>query len=158
MPSAARKFRSCVRRSHARSAPGAPVAPARERGAAGALEHQVAAPPQAGDDLAEEQGAAVAELRGEAPELVTGVRLRDRFGSLGNLIPGKNGGAVRAAQQLGGQAQLTGQLAVEEQQARRGDRGGLPGDGEPREVPRVGVVKPEEGGHTRQSDAFSHID
>ena len=38
----------------------------------------------------EEQSAAVAELWGEPPELVTGVRLRERLGALGDPVAGED--------------------------------------------------------------------
>jgi MFS family permease len=62
---------------------GLAVAAARERRAARALEGDVAAPAVAVDHLAEQQRAAVAELRREAAELVAGVGLGDRLGALG---------------------------------------------------------------------------
>jgi hypothetical protein len=58
------------------------VAAARERRSPRALEGDVAALAGAVDHLAEQDGAAVAELRREAAELVAGVGLRDRLGAV----------------------------------------------------------------------------
>ena len=75
---------------------GAAVAAARERRRAGALELDVAAHAVAVDDLAEQDRAAVAELRHEMAELVAGIGHRDRLGALGNALAGQDLDALRA--------------------------------------------------------------
>ena len=57
--------------------------------------------PCAVDHLAEQQRAAVAELRREAAELVAGVGLRDRLGALGQRVAGEQRRALGAAQRGG---------------------------------------------------------
>ena len=82
------------------------VAAARERRAARALEGDVAAPAGAVDHLAEQERAAVAELRREAAELVAGVGLRDRLGAFGQRVAGEQRGAgcARRARRRRGRA------------------------------------------------------
>jgi hypothetical protein len=83
------------------------VAAARERRAARALEGDVAAPALAVDHLAQQQRAAVAQLRREAAELVAGVGLGDRLGAGGHAVAGEQRGARhRGRQGVGVQAQL----------------------------------------------------
>jgi len=60
---------------------GQPVAAARERGAPGAFQVQVAQPAVGVDELAQQERTPVAEAWGVAAELVPGVRLRHRCGS-----------------------------------------------------------------------------
>ena len=60
---------------------GPAVTAAGEGRGAGAFELDVAAAPVLADDLAEQNGAAVAELRGEAAELVAGIGECDRVGA-----------------------------------------------------------------------------
>ena len=78
---------------------GAAVAPARERRRARALELDVAADAVGVDDFAEQDGAAVAELRHEMAELVAGIGHRDRVGAVGHAFAGEDFGALRALQQ-----------------------------------------------------------
>ena len=87
-PSACIASRHDVFAQH-RAEPGAPVAAARERRAAGALELDVAALAVAVDDLAEQERAAVAELGHEVAELVAGVEPGERLGALGHLVAGE---------------------------------------------------------------------
>ncbi len=68
---------------------GAAVAAARERRRAGALELDVAADAVLVDHLAEQDGAAVAQLRHELPELVAGIGHRDRVGAGGSVLPAR---------------------------------------------------------------------
>ena len=53
------------------------------------------------DDFAEQDGAAVAELRHEMPELVAGIGHRDRVGPVGNALAGQDLGAFRGRKQVG---------------------------------------------------------
>ena len=77
---------------------GAAVAPARKRRRAGPLELDVAADAVGVDHLAEQDGAAVAELRHEMAELVAGIGHRDRVGAVGEPLAGEDFGAFRAVE------------------------------------------------------------
>ena len=68
---------------------GAAVAAAGERGGARALELDIPADAVLVDDLAEQDGAAVAELGNEVPELVAGIGHRDRIGAGGQGFAGR---------------------------------------------------------------------
>ena len=99
-------------------------------------------------DLAEEHRAAVAELRREAAKLMPGVGLRDRLGALGHGVAGEEGGAGLARQGASVEAELFGELRVEEQRLRRRRGFGTPRDRKARQVAGVGVVETEGGsGH-----------
>ena len=74
------------------------VAAARERRPARAFQSDVAPLAGAVDHFAEQDGAAVAELRREAAELMAGVGLRDRLGAFGHLVAGEDIRAGRAGQ------------------------------------------------------------
>ena len=76
--------------------------------------------PCAVDHLAEQQRAAVAELRREAAELVARVGLRDRLGAFGHRVAGEERGAGRAVERGDVEAELLGERRVEEQRLRRG--------------------------------------
>ena len=65
------------------------------------------------DDLAEQHGAAVAESRRELAELVAGVGLRHRRRAGGHGRAREHGDALGAAQRLGVEPELAGQLLVE---------------------------------------------
>ncbi len=78
----------------------AAVAPARKRRRARALELDVAADAVGVDHLAEQDGAAVAQLRHEMTELVAGIGHRDRVGAIGDALAGQDLGAFRALQQV----------------------------------------------------------
>ena len=119
------------------------VAAARERRAARALEGDVAAVARAVDHLAEQQRAAVAELRREAAELVAGVGLRERLGAVGQRVAGEDRGAGGAVQRGEVEAELFGQRLVEEQRLRRRRRLRAPRHGEALEIAGVGVVERE---------------
>ena len=67
------------------------VPAARERRLAGALERDVAPLAVPVDHFTQQKRAAVAQLRLEAAELVTGVRLRQGRGALGQGVTGKEG-------------------------------------------------------------------
>src|SRR5690606_38050737 len=104
------------------------VAAAREGGATRALERDVAAPAGPVDELAQEQGAAVAELRREAAELVARVGLRDRLGVRRHDVAGEDRRPPLVLQSGRIEAQFGRELLVEEQQPRRGNLRRLPGD------------------------------
>ena len=77
---------------------GAAVAAARERRRAGPLELDVAADAVRVDHLAEQDGAAVAELGHEMAELVAGIGHRDRVRAVGNAFSGEDFGPLRASE------------------------------------------------------------
>ena len=86
--------------------------PRRENGVGpGALELDVAADAVRVDDFAEQDGAAVAELRHEMPELVAGIGHRDRVGALGDALAGEDLGAFRAREQVRIEPELDSQRA-----------------------------------------------
>ena len=68
---------------------------------AGALKLDIAADAVGIDDLAEQDSAAIAELRHEMAELVAGIGHGDRLGPVGQALPGEDFGALRALQQVG---------------------------------------------------------
>ena len=120
---------------------GQPVAAARERRAARALEVQVAQPPVGVGELAEQQRAAVAEPRDEAAELVPGVGLRDRGGAAGHPAPTSSAEPSRAAQPVRVEAELGGERLVEGEQPRR------------REPPRPATARPARAARRRSGHA-----
>ena len=127
------------------------VAAARERRPARALERDVAAQAGAVDHFAEQDRAAVAELRREAAELMPGVGLRDRLGAFGHLVAGEDIGAGGAGQRRDVEAELIGERRVEEERPRRRRRFRAPRDREALQVAGVRVLETEgsEGSHGR---------
>ena len=119
------------------------VAAARKRRASGAFEGDVAPLPVAVDQLAQQQRAAVSQLRREATELVSGIGLCDRLGALRQHIAGQPGGALGTLQRIRRQAQFIGQRRVQEQHLRGGRRGRLAGHIQARQYARIGVVEGE---------------
>ena len=126
---------------------GAAVAAARERGRARALELDVAADAVAVDDLAEQDGAAVAELRHEVAELVAGIGHGDRLGAIGEALSGEDFRPFRALQHVGIEPEMDGQRPVELDQPRRGDRGRRHPGEKVRRQGRIGVLEREMDGH-----------
>ena len=122
---------------------GAAVAAARERRRAGPLELDVAADAVGVDDLAEQDGAAVAELRHEMAELVAGIGHRDRIGAVGNPLAGQDLGALGALEQVGIEAEMDRQRPVQLDQARGGDRGRRHAGEKARRQRRIGVLEGE---------------
>ena len=121
------------------------VAAARERRPARALQRDVAALAGAVDHFAEQDRAAIAELRREAAELMPGIDLRDRLGTFGHLVAGEDIGAGRARQRGDVEAELIGERRVEEERLRRRRRFRSPRDGEALEITGVGVLEAEGG-------------
>ncbi len=76
-------------------------------------------------DLTEEDGAAVAELRGEAAELVAGVGHGEWFGSFGNGVSGEDGEAFGRAEESGIKSEFAGQVVINRDEGRGGDGSGL---------------------------------
>ena len=103
---------------------GAAVAPAREGGGAGSFELEIEPAALAIDQLTEEQGPPVAELRVEAAELVAGVGLGQ-----GPRVP-RQGGAreeARGERRVDlRQAQAHPEILIEPDEARRWEALGLP--------------------------------
>ena len=126
---------------------GAAVAPARERRRAGSLELDVAADAVLVDDLAEQDGAAVAELGHEMAELVAGIGHRDRVGAVGEALSGEDFGAFRALQQVRIEPEMDGQRPVQLDQPGGGDRGRGHAGEKVRRQRRIGVLEREMDGH-----------
>ena len=95
----------------------AAIAHPREPGASGALEPDVAQPPRAVAELAEQERAPVAEVRVEVAELVPRIGLGDE-GPGGGVLPGEERRSVVAAQPVGVEAELGGERIVDRDQLR----------------------------------------
>ena len=123
---------------------GLAVAAAGERRSARALEGDVATASLPVDHLAEQQCAAVAELRREATELVPGVRLSQRFGTFGHRRCRR-----RHRRPRGGIERRDVEAQVIRQQSLKKSRRGsaydrrAPRDVEPLEFASVGIVETE---------------
>ncbi len=126
-------------RTHRRLAITAPG----EGGAAGAFELDVAALAARIDYFAEQESAAVAELRHEVAELMAGVGLGQRLGAGGNVVTGKDLGADGGIKGVRVEAQFAGKgvVQLEESGSRRRSGGGR--GVEARKVMGVGVIEEE---------------
>ena len=122
---------------------GAAVAAARKRRRAGPLELDVAADAVRVDDLAEQNGAAIAELRHEMPELVAGIGHRDRVGAVGDALAGEDLGAFRAVEQVRIEPELDRQRPVQLDQPGSGDGGRRDAGEKVRRQRRIGVLEGE---------------
>ena len=100
--------------------PGAAIARAGIGRAARPFQLDVASLAIAVDHLAQQNGAAIAQGRGKAAELVPGIGLGQRIGALGHGVAGKERGAVGFGHV---EAELGGERVVIGQQMRRLDRG-----------------------------------
>ena len=119
------------------------VAAAREGRLPGALERDVAPLAVPVDHFAQQERAAVAQLRHEAAELVTGVGLRQGRGALGQVVTGKDGGKALVVQAVQAESQLLGQGAVQAEQLRLRRDGGQARYVEALQFAGVGVVEGE---------------
>ena len=126
---------------------GAAVAPAGKRRRARSLELDVAADAIGVDHLAEQDGAAVAELRHEMSELMAGIGHRDRLGALGKPFSRENLGPFRAVEPVGIEAKLERQRPVQLDQPRRGDRRGRDPGKEIIRQRRIGILEGEMNRH-----------
>ena len=86
------------------------IAAARERSPTGAFELDIVAHPVAPHHLAQQDGAAIAELRHEMAELVAGIRLRQRLAALGHAVSCQDLHAFRARQRVCIQSQHPGPI------------------------------------------------
>ncbi len=116
------------------------AAPGIRRGA-GPLELNVAAYTGAVDDLAKKNGASITELRDESPELVAGISHGQRLATLGHQVTREHLHTIRCCKPFWIEAEVQGELRIQPNQTRCGDRSRP----EPREKtirqPRVAVVK-----------------
>ena len=116
------------------------AAPGIRRGA-GPLELDVAAYTGAVDDLAKKNGASITELRDESPELVAGISHGERLATLGHQVTREHLHTLRCGEPFWIEAEVQGELRVQPDQTRCGDRSRP----EPREKtirqPRVAVIK-----------------
>lgn len=69
-------------------------------------------------DLAQQKGAAIAQLRDEVSELMTGIGHGKWLGTLGDTITGEDGGALRRAQRRVRQPECIAQRMIENNQCR----------------------------------------
>ena len=122
---------------------GAAIAAPRKRRRAGPLELNVAAHAFGVDHLAEQDGAAVPELRDEMAELVAGIGHRDRIGAVGDPLAGEDLGSLGALEQVRIEAEMDRQRPVQLDQARRGDRGRRHAGEKARRQRRIGVLEGE---------------
>ena len=99
-----------------------PVAAPRERCRPRAFELDVATDSVRAHDLAQQDGAAIAQLRHEVAELVAGIGQRDRLGTRRDAITCQDGHTLRRRQRFGIEAELGGERRVELDQAGRRDR------------------------------------
>ena len=79
------------------------------------------------DHFAEEDGPAVAELRHELPELMPGIRHRERLALLRHAVSREHFDALWRRQRLGIEPKLEREFFVELKQPRRSDRRATPG-------------------------------
>ena len=125
---------------------GSAVAAAGEGGGAGALELDVVAHAVTPHHLAQQVGAAVAELRHEMPELVPGIGQRQRLGPLGHAVAGQNLHSLRARQRVRIQPQVARQFHIQLDQARGRYRCRVHPSVEVLRQPRIGVFETETDG------------
>ena len=137
---------------------GAAIAAARKRRRARSLELDVAADAVGVDHLAEQDGAAVAELRHEMTELVAGIGHRDRVGAVGDPLAGENFGALRALQPIRIEAEMDRERPVQFDQPRRGDRRRRHPREEVGRQRRVGVLEGEMHRHADQDRHALELD
>ena len=119
------------------------VTAASERRAARTLERDVAPAPLPVDHLAEQQRAAVAELRRESAELMACVGLGERFGAVRQCVPGEercSGGDIERGEV---ETQLLRERLVEKEQARRAHGRWLLSDVEPWQLASERIVEAE---------------
>ena len=122
------------------------IAAARERRSPGALQMDVASYAVAVDDLPEQEGSPVAELRHEMPELVPGISHGDWFGAFGNPVAGEHLHAFWAGQVVRIEPQPHGQAPVQLYEPGSCNGRRLDARVELRGQPRVGVVEREADG------------
>ena len=92
---------------------GSAVAATGERSWAGALELDVVAYAVAPDHFAQQVGAAIAELRHKMAELVSGIGLCQRLGSLGDAVAGQDLDALRTGQRVRIEPEVQGQFYID---------------------------------------------
>ena len=140
-----------------RSQRGAAVAAAGEGGGAAALELDVAADAVPVDDLAEQDGAAIPELRNKVPELVAGIGHRDRIGPVGQPFAGEDFRAFRAVQHVGVEPKMHRQRPVELDQPGRGHRRRGHAGEKVRRQGRIGVLEGEMHRHGPKIGALARL-
>ena len=124
---------------------GTAIAAARERRRPRALELDVATATLRVDDLAQQDGAAVAELRREVAELVAGIGERNRLRARRDAVAGEDRRPGRGRQEAGVEAELGGQPLVQLEQPRRLHRRRIESGVEALGQPRVAVVESKGG-------------
>jgi hypothetical protein len=89
------------------------IAAPRKGRATGAFQLHIPAPTMAVDQLAEQEGAAIAQLRGEMTELMPRISLGERMRLFRHSVPRKNGGTEIAIQCRAIEPQFFGQRVVQ---------------------------------------------
>jgi YD repeat-containing protein len=124
-------------------APGAAIAAAREGRRAGPLELDVATHAALIDHFSKEDGASVAELGHEAPELMTRIGLGDGLAPFGDPVSCQNLDAFGTREPRRIEAQLAGEILVQLDEARRGNGRGLQAHIEPLRQAGIGIIERE---------------
>ena len=93
------------------------------------------------DDFTEKEGAAVTELGYESTELVAGIGLCNRLGTLGNRVAREHRDSVSRLQPVGVDRELCRESEVETDELRLRNTGGFLFGEEPFRQPGIGVVK-----------------
>ncbi len=118
-----------------------PSPPRENRRAPRALQLQIVTRAIRADHFTEQKGAAVAELGYESTELVAGIGLCNRLGTLGNRVAREHRDAVRRLQPVGVERELCREPEVETDELRLRNTGGFLFGEEPFRQPGIGVVE-----------------
>ena len=124
---------------------GASVAAVGVGGGASAFELDVVVGAVEGGDFAKEDRSSVAEVGIEGGELVAGVGHGEGGGAGGEMVAGESGEAVGGVEEVGGEAELVGEIVVECDEFGGGDGGGFGGLVEGVGEVGVGVLEGEHG-------------
>ncbi len=95
------------------------------------------------DHLAEQNGAAVAELRDEMAELVAGIGHRDRIRAIRQALAGEDFDPFRTVEPVRIEPEMDRQRPVQLDQPRRGHRGRRHPGEEVRRQRRIGILEGE---------------
>jgi hypothetical protein len=108
---------------------------------AGAFELDVAAHAGAVDDLAKKNGASITELRDESPELVASISHGERLATPGHQVTREHLHTLGRDKPFWIEPEVQGELCIQADQTRCGDRRGLKTGEKTIRQPRVAVIK-----------------